>query len=744
MVRSRPLSLALGLVVTGCATSTSVGPGSSPAATPSTGARVNPLLTASTLQYQAPPFDKIRETDYQPAIEEGMRQHLAEVEAIANQTAAPTFDNTIVAMERSGALLTRASKIFFALTQSNTNDTLQAVQTAEAPKLAAHSDAIYLDPKLFARVKSLYDRRDALGLDAEQKFLVERYYRDFVRAGALLSEADKTRLRALNQEESKLTTDFQNKLLAATKAGAVVVADRAELAGLSDGEIAAAAEAAKLRNMDGKWVLPLQNTTQQPAQAELQDRALRERLFQASTLRADHGDTNDTKAVIRRLAQLRAERAKLLGFPTYAAYKLDDQMAKTPDAAIKLLSDLVPPATRKARSEQAKMQQLVDKEHGGFQLAPWDWQYYSERVRQAEYDLDQSQIKPYFELDRVLHDGVFYAANQLYGLTFKERKDIPVYQPDVRVFEVFDADGKSLAFFYCDYFKRDNKSGGAWMDSFVDQSGLLGTKPVVFNVANFTKPAPGQPALLTFDDVTTMFHEFGHALHGMFASQEYPTLSGTSVARDFVEFPSQFNENWALDPKILPHYAVHYQTGQTIPQDLVSKILKARTFNQGYEVGEALEAARLDLDWHSLPATAPRQDVDKFEADALAKGGFDTADVPPRYRSSYFLHIWSNGYSGSYYAYAWTRMLGQDAFNTFESRGGLTRENGQRFRDMVLSRGNTLDLAEMYRGWAGHDPQIQPYLDYYGLNGGAAGPVAPVPTPMPATQPVPGKPERGE
>ncbi|MGH7648667.1 MAG: M3 family metallopeptidase, partial [Gemmatimonadaceae bacterium] len=521
-------------------------------------ARENPLLEPSSLFFHAPPFDRIRDSDYQPAIERGMREQLAEMKHIADQTAAPTFENTIVPMERSGALLTRASKIFFGITTANTDDTLQKIQSVEAPKLAAHGDAIYLNAKLFARVKSLYDRRATLGLDSVQQFLVRRYYLNFVRSGAQLSEADKTKLRALNAEESTLSTQFQMKLLAATKAGALVIDDRAQLAGLGDADLAAAAEAAKGRGLTGKWVLPLQNTTQQPAQASLSDRAVRQRLFEASTQRAEHGGANDTRAVIARLAQLRAQRAKLLGYPTYAAYSLDDQMAKTPEQAIKLLSDLVPPATDKARAEAAEMQALVDKQNGGFKLAPWDWQYYAEQVRKAEYDLDESQLQPYFELDNVLKNGVFFAANKLYGVTFKERTDIPVWQKDVRVFEVFDADGSPLALWYCDYFKRDNKSGGAWEDTWVDQSGLLGTHTVTYNVANFTKPAPGQPALLTFDDVTTMFHEFGHALHAMFSNVRYPTLAGTNVPRDFVEFPSQFNEHWALASTVFAHYARQY------------------------------------------------------------------------------------------------------------------------------------------------------------------------------------------
>lgn len=673
----------------------------------------NPFFTKSALPFQAPPFDKIKDADYQPALEEGMKRQLAEIEKIANNPAPATFDNTILAMERSGVLLTRVAKVFFAITQANTDDTLQKVEETEAPKLAAHQDAIYLNPKLFARVQAIYDHRDRLKPD--QKFLVERYHRDFVHAGAKLSDADKQKLRALNQEESKLSTEFQNKLLAGTKAGGLVVSDKAELAGLSDGEIAAAAEAAKARGLEGKWVLPLQNTTQQPAQAELTDRAVRERLFKASAERTEHGDANDTRATIQRLAQLRAEKAKLLGFPTYAAYGLENQMAKTPERAEKLMTDMVPAVMAKAQGEADKMQALIDQQKGGFTLAPWDWQYYAEQVRKAEYDLDESQVKPYFELDRVLKDGVFYAAHQMYGLTFKERHDIPVYQPDVRVFQVYDKDGKPLALFYADYFKRDNKSGGAWMDSFVDQSGLFGTKPVVFNVCNFTKPAPGQPALLSFDDVTTMFHEFGHALHGMFSNVKYPTLAGTNVPRDFVEFPSQFNEHWATEPSVLAHYARHYQTGAPMPQELLEKVKKSRKFNQGFATLEYLEAALLDMAWHTLPADAPKQDVDKFEADALKRFGVAMPDVPPRYRSSYFAHIWGGGYSAGYYAYLWSEVLDHDAYYWFREHGGMTRENGQRFRDMVLSRGSTEDMAAMYRAFRGRDPSVEPLLEQRGL-----------------------------
>ena len=677
--------------------------------------RENPFFRVSALPFHAPDFDAIRVSDFQPAIEEGMRRQLVEVDSIADQSAPPTFENTIVALERSGRLLDRVASVFFGLAQANTNDTIQEIQTEEAPRLAAHSDSIHLNSKLFQRIQEIYDTRDASGLDSGQKHLVERYRRDFVRAGALLSEADKSRLRELNQEESKLGTEFQNKLLAATKDGAVVVKDSSLLAGLSDGDVAAAAAAAKRRGLDDAWAIVLQNTTQQPAQASLENRDLRKRLFEASTTRAEQGDSNDTRQLIRRLAQIRAEQAKLLGFPTYAAYSVDDKMAKTPEAAIKLMTDIAPAATAKARSEAAKMQALIDREHGGFQLEPWDWQFYAEKVRKAEYDLDESAIKPYFELDRVLEDGVFYAANKLYGITFKERKDIPVYQPDVRVFEVFDSDGSPLALFYCDYFKRDNKSGGAWMSEFVGQSKLLGTKPVVYNVANFTKPAPGQPALMTFDDVTTMFHEFGHALHGMFSDVRYPTQSGTDVPRDFVEFPSQFNEHWALDPDVFAHYAKHYETGAPMPAALVEKIKKSRTFNQGFALTEYLEAALLDMAWHDLPASSPEQPVDSFETAALERYKVHLPNVPPRYRTSYFAHIWGSSYAAGYYSYLWSEVLDDDSYYWFKEHGGMTRANGQRFRDMVLSRGGTEDAAPMYRSFRGRDPSVEPLLVERGL-----------------------------
>ncbi|MHB1059496.1 MAG: peptidyl-dipeptidase Dcp [Rhodanobacter sp.] len=687
----------------------------SSAATAATDMTSNPFYSASTLPFQAPPFDKIKDADYQPAIEEGMKQHLAEIEKIANDPAAPTFENTFVAMEKAGAMLNRVMAAFNAVTGANTDDTLQKVQEDEAPKLAAHEDAIHLDGKLFQRVQAIYDQRDTLKLDPESARLVEVVYKDFVHAGAKLSDADKAKLKELNKEESTLSTAFTNKLLAATKDAAPVIADKAKLGGLSDAELAAAAQAGKDRKQDGKYVLSLQNTTQQPELQDLTDRATRQALFEASWNRAEKGDANDTRKTIERLAQIRAEQAKLLSYPNYAAWKLDDQMAKTPETALKFMQQLVPAATARANAEAKDIQALIDKQHGNFKLQPWDWNFYAEQVRKAKYDLDENQIKPYFELDNVLQNGVFYAANQLYGLTFKERHDIPVYQPDVRVFEVFDKDGSSLALFYCDYFKRDNKGGGAWMDNLVAQSKLLGTKPVIFNVANFSKPAAGQPALLSFDDVTTMFHEFGHALHGIFADEQYPTLSGTNTARDFVEFPSQFNEHWATDPKVFAHYAKNYKTGEPMPQVLVDKMKKAGKFNSGYNMTELVAAALLDMNWHMLGADAPLQDADQFEAAALKKDKIDLGYVPPRYRSSYFQHIWGNGYAAGYYAYLWTQMLADDAFVGFEEHGGLTRENGDRFRAMVLSRGNTEELAKMYKDWRGQDPEIEPMLENRGL-----------------------------
>ncbi|WP_370647446.1 M3 family metallopeptidase [Polymorphobacter sp. PAMC 29334] len=677
--------------------------------------RANPFVMSSSLPFEAPRFDLIKDSDYQPAFETAMANHLAEVGEIANNPDAPTFDNTIGALEKSGRMLDRVSLAFFGVVQANTDDTLDKVQEAEAPRLSQHQDAINLNAKLFQRVKALWDKRAALKLTHEQMQVLQIYYGGFVHTGAQLSVADQTKLKALNTQLASLETSFQQKLLAAAKAGALVVDEKSRLAGLDEGKVAAATNDAKGRGLDGKWLIPLQNTTQQPSLEDMTDRATREALFANSVSRAEKGDVNDTRPVIQQLAMLRAQKAQLLGYPNWAAYTLYDQMAKTPQAAEAFMRQLAASTAPEQRREAAELQAQIDKDGDKIRLKPWDWDHYAAQVRQAKYDLDQSEVKPYFELHTVLEQGVFYAANQLYGVTFKRRTDIPVYQPDVMVYTVYDRDGSELGLMYFDYFKRDNKSGGAWMSNFVGQSKLLDTRPVIYNVANFQKPADGQPALISSDDVTTMFHEFGHALHGLFANQVYPTVSGTNTARDWVEFPSQFNEHWALDPKVLAHYAKNYKTGVAIPQALVDKIKKAANFNQGYVLGEVIAAAMLDMDWHSLPASAGKQDVDQFETAALAKTGLDVIDVPPRYRSSYFLHIWANGYSAGYYAYLWTQMLEHDSYHWFVDHGGLTRANGQRFRDMILSKGHTEDYGPMFQAFYGKDPDVGPMLEEHGL-----------------------------
>jgi len=686
-----------------------------PATSGSDTSSTNPLLSASTLPYQAPPFDKIKDSDFKPALEQGMKDQLAEIQKIADDTAAPTFENTILAMEKSGVLLRRANNVFNVLTGANTDSVLQKVQEDVAPEMAATQDAIHLNSRLFKRVEAIYNDSINSKLDAESNRLVKFYYQQFVQAGAKLSDADKENLKKLNGQEASLTAKFNNQLLAAAKAGGLEIDNATDLAGLAQSDIDALAQNAKANKSKSKYLISLQNTTQQPLLQLLSNRDVREKLFNASWIRAEKSDSNDTRKTIVNIAKLRAEKAKLLGYPNYAAWVLQDQMAKTPEAVDKFFAQLVPAATAKAKNEAADIQAVIDQQKGGFKLQPWDWDFYAEQVRKQKYDLNESDVKPYFELNKVLQNGVFYAANQLYGLTFKERHDIPVYQKDVRVFEVIDKDGKTIGLFYCDYFKRDNKNGGAWMSNMVDQSKLLGTQPVIYNVCNFTKPAPGQPALISFDDVTTMFHEFGHALHGFFADQQYVSISGTSVARDFVEFPSQFNEHWALYPQVFKNYAVHYKTGQPMPQVLVDKIKKASKFNQGYALTEILAAASLDMKWHELTAAAPLQDADKFEAMALQETGLNLSQVPPRYRSSYFLHIWSNGYAAGYYAYLWTEMLDDDAFSWFTENGGLTRANGQRFRDMILSRGNTIEYGKMFRDFRGRNPDIKPMEKNRGL-----------------------------
>jgi len=675
----------------------------------------NPYMHASTLPFQAPDFTKITDSDFAPAFEEGFKEHLAEIEKIASNPEPPTFENTLVAMEKSGELLHRVNGVFNMLSGANTDSVLQKLSEDIAPKMAAQHDAIYLNNALYERIKTIYQKKDELRLDKESLRLLDYIHNEFIRAGANLSAEDKTKLKKLNEEEAGLSAKFTNQLLAAAKAGALVVDNKEALKGLSEGDINSAAQIAENDSEKGKWELSLQNTTQQPALQSLENRDTRQKLFEASWNRAEKGDQNDTRATIIRLAEIRAEKARLLGFPDYAAWSLQDQMAKTPEAVRTFLNKLIPAATAKARKEAADLQTVINQEKGGFQLQPWDWNYYAEKVRQSRYDLDEDQIKPYFEFFNVLENGVFYAANQLYGLTFKLRTDIPVYQQDMRVYTVYDNDSSELGLYYCDYYKRDNKSGGAWMSNVVEQSKLLGTKPVIYNVFNFTKPAPGEPTLISYDDVTTMFHEFGHALHGFFADQTYLSLSGTNVARDFVELPSQFNEHWAIQPQVFRHYAVNYKTGEPMPQELVDKIRKSLKFNQGYALTEILAAADLDMEWHTIPAGETIKSADDFETAALKRTHLDLSQVPPRYRSSYFLHIWGNGYQAGYYAYLWSEMLDDDAYNWFEENGGMTRANGQRFRDRILSRGNTEDYNTMFYNFRGSNPDIKAMLENRGL-----------------------------
>jgi peptidyl-dipeptidase Dcp len=716
MLRSVSLSVA---VVVACMTMSA----SSPlAANQQAAADANPLLTPSTLPFQAIPWDKIKDAHFKPAFEEGMRQQIAEVNAIADNTAAPTFDNTLVALEKSGQTLLRAQMAFNTLTGANTNDDLQKLDEEIAPRLSAHGDAIFMNTKLFKRIETLYNQRAQLRLDQESLRLLEVTYQNFTMAGARLSDANKAKLSKLNEEDAGLSSKFANTLLAAAKDSALVISDKAELAGLSAEELDAAAEAAKARKLDGKWVLTLKNTTQQPLLVSLTNRATREKLYNASLMRASKAGENDTRPIIRRQAEIRAEKAALLDQPNFASWNLQNQMAKTPARVQQFLDTLIPASIAKAKAEAADIQALIDRQGGGFKVQPWDWDFYAEQVRKARYDLDAAQIKPYFELNRVLEDGVFFAAKELYGITFRERKDLPVYHPDVRVFDVIDADGSALALFYSDFYKRDNKNGGAWMDNMVLQSKLLGTKPIIYNVGNFAKPSPGQPSLILWDDVNTLFHEFGHTLHGLFANQTYATLSGTSTARDFVEFPSQINEHWALDPKVFANYAKHYQTGAPMPADLVEKIKRSVTFNQGYGLTEIVSAASLDMQWHTLRPGANVADPDAFEVDALRRAKVDIPEVPPRYRSPYFLHIWANGYYAGYYAYLWTEMLDHDAYAWFQENGGMTRANGQRFRDMILSRGNTDDYAKMFREFRGRDPIIDPMLVHRGLKAATPAP----------------------
>ncbi|EGQ5299911.1 peptidyl-dipeptidase Dcp [Enterobacter hormaechei subsp. hormaechei] len=672
----------------------------------------NPFFEISLLPYQAPRFDAINDSHYRPAFDEAMRLKRADIDAIIAQRAAPDFDNTVLALEKSGAMLSRVNSVFFAMTSAHTNDYLQALDEQFSTELAGLANDIWLNDTLFARVEAVWQERE--GLDAESRRLTEETYQHFVLAGARLNADEKAELKALNTEAATLTSQFNQRLLAANKAGGLVVDNVHALDGLSAEEIAAAAHAAAEKGLTDSWLIPLLNTTQQPALAALSQRETRKKLFNAGWERTQKGDENDTRDLIRRLTALRARQAQLLGFENFASWSIADQMAKTPDAALEFMRGIVPAARSRAALEQADIQKVIDDEQGGFSVEAWDWAFYAERVRSAKYALDEAQIKPYFALNTVLEDGVFWTATQLFGIRFVERFDIPLYHPDVRVWEIFDHTGEGMALFYGDFFARDSKAGGAWMGNFVEQSYEFAARPVIYNVCNYQKPANGQTALISWDDVITLFHEFGHTLHGLFASQRYATLSGTNTPRDFVEFPSQINEHWASHPQVFAHFARHYQTGEPMPDALREKMLNATQFNKGYDMTELLSAALLDMNWHGIQK--PVEDVEAFEAAALKKEGLDLPAVPPRYRSSYFAHIFGGGYAAGYYAYLWTQMLADDGYQWFVEQGGLTRENGQKFREAILSRGNSTDLAELYRQWRGHDPRIEPMLENRGLS----------------------------
>lgn len=716
-----PLALALALALTGVLPLTAPASAQTPSQTAAVSASANPFAVASPLPLHYPQFDKIKDADFGPGFDAGMAQHLKEMEAIANDPAKPTFDNTILALERSGQMLGRALAVFGNLTSANTNDTLDKLDAQYSPKFAAHFDRLYLNPALFQRIKTLYDGRDTLGLDAEGKRLVERYYTNFVRAGANLNPQQKERIKAINAEMATLTTQFSQNVLAEVNDSAIYVDTREELKGLSDEQIRALADDARAKGKEGKFRIALLNTTGQPLEAQLENRALRERLHKASVARGSRGNQWDNREIVSKVTKLRAERAKIMGYPNYAAFAVAEETAKSPDAINKMLAQLAPAAVANARKEGAALQAMIDAEQKAkgeptFQLQPWDWAFYTEKVRKAQYDFDESQLKPYLEMDNVLDNGVFYAANQLYGIVVKRRNDLPVYHPDVRTYDVFNADGSQLAIMLVDPYARSSKRGGAWMSSYVDQSRLLGNKPVVAFHLNVTKPAEGQPALMTWDDVNTAFHEFGHVLHGMFSDVEYPYFSGTNVPRDFVEFPSQVNEMWTDWPSVLTNYAKHWETGEPIPQALLDKVMAASKFNQGFATTEYLGAALLDQKWHQVPAEQlpNAAGVMDYEAAALKAVGLDYAPVPPRYRTPYFSHI-MGGYAAGYYAYIWSEVLDANTVAWIKNHGGLTRENGDRFRQTLLSRGGSKDALQLFRDFSGQEPDIQPLLERRGL-----------------------------
>lgn len=705
------VSIATTLMISGCSLSDNTTNSPAVAAPQSQ----NPLMSASLLQYQAPDFSIIKDIHFQPALEQGIAAHYQQVLTIANNSEQPSFENTIVALETSGELLNRASKVFYNLAGSNSNPTLRKIQGEMAPKMAAHSDNIHLNSALFTRIDTLYQQRQQLGLTAEEVRLIEIYHQRFVMAGAKLTDTQKAQIRVLNEEQSTLTNEFSQRLLRLTKEIAVIVDSTDELKGLSDSEIRAAKADAKAQGHEGKYLISITNTTRQPILAKLENRELRQQVWQASSDRGMSGD-NETASLVSRLAQLRAERAALLGYDSWADYRLTPQMAKTPEAVYEMFGSMVPAVVANTQKEADDIQTMINKTGGQFTLAPWDWAFYAEKVRQEKFDLDEASIKPYFEFNRVLEDGVFFTLEKLYGVTLKPRPDLPVYHEDIKAYEMFDVDGSSMAIFYADYFAREGKRGGAWMSSFVTQSTLLNSKPVVVNVMNIKKAPDGEPTFVSYDEVTTMFHEMGHGTHGMFSKVTYPSLSGTAVSRDFVEFPSTFEEDWAAHPEVLANYAKHYQTGEVIPEELLNKLLKSRSFNQGFDTLEYMAAALVDLEWHSLSADAPLQDVAQFEAAALKKHGVDIAAVPPRYKSTYFAHAFPGGYSASYYAYMWSEILAADAFAYVQTQGGLNREIGMKFRKTIREVGNSVPPMEAYKAFRGEAPTTDALLQRRGLN----------------------------
>ncbi|WP_312382422.1 peptidyl-dipeptidase Dcp [Atlantibacter subterraneus] len=676
----------------------------------------NPFFSVSLKPYQAPPFDEIHDEHYRPAFDEALRLKREEIAEIASFVESPSFDNTYLALELSGQMLSRVVNVFFAMTSAHTNDYLQQLDEEFSTELAALADEIYLNPVLFSRLDAVYQQRHEMAPDAEALRLIEVIWQNFMLAGATLAPEQKEALKAINQSLARLTSQFNQHLLAAAKSGGLEISDVSHLKGLTEADIQAAAQAAADKGLEGRWWLALLNTTQQPALQTLENRHTREALFNAGWSRTEKNDANDTRDIVTKLVSLRAQKAALLGFENYASWSVSSQMAKTPDAALGFMRNIVPAATARAQQELADIQACIDKQQGGFQAKAWDWAFYAEQVRREKFALDENQLREYFELDRVLNDGVFWAASKLFGLKFVPRADIPVYHPDVQVWEIFDNNGAGLALFYGDFFARDSKSGGAWMGNFVEQSTLLGNLPVIYNVCNYQKPAHGQPALISWDDVITLFHEFGHTLHGLFAQQRFATLSGTNTPRDFVEFPSQINEHWASHPEVFANYARHHQHGEPMPDALKQSLFRAAQFNKGYDMTELLAAALLDMNWHTRRIDEPQESVAAFERQTLEREKVWMEAVPPRYRSSYFAHIFGGGYAAGYYAYLWTQMLADDGYQWFIEQGGLTAGNGQRFRKAILSRGNSCDLEALYREWRGHDPAIEPMLKNRGLS----------------------------